>query len=220
MENIDKLVLVPTEFERKKIRQILARNSNDDVKEVPISLCGFGPISAAARTMQLLANQAPQQVVLIGIAGTYHQYSGRHPVGSATEFDNVICDGIGVDSEDQFQSAATLGWHQWAGEGDNRKIGDSIALKNQVGNEASESCDLLTVCSGSARQAQAKRRFERYPTIVGEDMEAFGVAMACKMLGLQLRVIRGFSNLAGGRDKTNWRIDDALEAASEILLKE
>ena len=50
-------------------------------------------------------------------------------------------------------------------------------------------------------------------------MEAFGVAIACQMLDIDFEVIRGFSNIAGDRDKTNWRIDQALSAAVDLLVQ-
>ena len=50
-------------------------------------------------------------------------------------------------------------------------------------------------------------------------MEAFGVAMACQMQNVDIEVIRGFSNLAGDRNKANWQIDRALTAAVELLVQ-
>ena len=67
--------------------------------------------------------------------------------------------------------------------------------------------------------AEATTRLAKNPTAVGEDMEAFGVAMACQMSGVACEVIRGFSNIAGDRDKANWQIDQALLAAVDLLIK-
>ncbi len=218
-EKQETLFLIPTNFERQKVVRQL--NSNASSVSFDFQLCGFGPIAAAAKTMQLLASQNPEQnlsrVVLLGIAGTYQRLTGKHPVATATLFDNIYCEGVGVGTGEQFQSAATLGWPQWAGD-DGPPIGDFIACDRPQGNEESEPCDLLTVCSASDNLEDATRRSKQNPSTVGEDMEAFGVAMACQMFGVKLEVIRGFSNLAGDRNKANWRIDDALMAAAELLL--
>ena len=50
---------------------------------------------------------------------------------------------------------------------------------------------------------------------IAEDMEGFGVAMACKLAGVPLRIVRGISNRAGDRDLTQWQIEEALAAAAE-----
>jgi len=204
----DKLYLIPTEFERQKVQAILADRFPEQASRFQFQLCGFGPIAAAAKTMQLLVEQ-PANIVLLGIAGTYQ--TERFPVGSATKFNHVVCHGVGVGSGEQFVSASELGWQQ------GEAVDDRIDC---VGVSASElPRDLLTVCSAADSQAEAAIRLAKNPTTVGEDMEAFGVAMACQMSGVECEVIRGFSNVAGDRDKTNWQIDQALSAAVELLIK-
>ena len=49
-------------------------------------------------------------------------------------------------------------------------------------------------------------------------MEAFGVAMAASLMGVPLQVVRGMSNTAGDRQLSQWKINDALEAAAEVVL--
>ena len=77
---------------------------------------------------------------------------------------------------------------------------------------------------GQPRDPEAKgvdvaMRLERYPDAVAEDMEGFGVAVACYFGGVPLQIIRGISNRAGDRDKRNWDIDGALHAAGELTSK-
>ena len=63
---------------------------------------------------------------------------------------------------------------------------------------------------------EAKRRNEKHPGVVAEDMESFGVAMACKLASVPLTVIRGISNVAGNRDIESWEVDSALAAVAEM----
>ena len=207
-DNRDTLFLIPTDFERQQVQAILADRHPEQVKRFRFQLCGFGPIAAAAKAMQLLASR-PTKVVLLGIAGTYQVQ--RFPIGSATKFKNVICHGVGVGSGRQFVSAAELGWQQ----GD--AIDDRIACAADPSTEPN--CDLLTVCSAADNVAEADIRLAKNPTAVGEDMEAFGVAMACQISGIVCEVIRGFSNVAGDRNQANWQIEPALASAVELLVK-
>ena len=203
-----KLFLIPTEFELQKIKSILADKYPQQANQFEFELCGFGPIAAAATTMQLLAAQ-PTSVVLLGIAGTYQ--AERFPVGSATKFNHVICHGVGVGSGTQFTPASELGWRQGPA------VGDRLACANSITDDFD--CDLLTVCSAADSLTEATTRQTKNQTAVGEDMEAFGVAIACHMLNIDFEVIRGFSNIAGDRNKTNWRIDQALSAAVDLLVQ-
>ena len=203
-----KLFLIPTEFELHKVQTILANQYPQHADRFEFQLCGFGPIAAAATTMQLLAAK-PTSVVLLGIAGTYQPE--RFPVESATKFNHVICHGVGVGSGEQFTPASELGWQQGPA------VGDRLACANPADDDLDG--DLLTVCSAADSLAEATTRLRKNPTAIGEDMEAFGVAVACQMLDIDFEVIRGFSNIAGDRDKTNWRIDQALSAAVNLLVQ-
>ena len=62
---------------------------------------------------------------------------------------------------------------------------------------------------------------KRYADALAEDMEGFAVATACVIHSVPWVIVRGISNHAGDRDKTNWQADRALqktaERVSEIL---
>jgi futalosine hydrolase len=136
---------------------------------------------------------------------------GDHlPVGAAYGFDRVVSYQIGVGEADLFRGGGELGWSQWA-PGD---IADSLDLS--VGEGLANAGTLLTCCAASANAAEADRKAARHPDARAEDMEAFGVALAARLAGLPVEIIRGVSNRAGDRDKDNWRIDEALTAAAEL----
>ena len=199
-----------------------------------VHLCGFGIVAAAARTAMLLALHRPQRVLLIGIAGSYS--AQRIPVGSALHFDRVACDGIGVGCGDQFVAASSLGWFQFdPGQPPGRsatlptqghkqtsqQVGDVIPLATCLESTCLESVNdstgtLLTCCAASANRQEAAARRSRFPEAVAEDMEGFGVAMACALAGVPLQIIRGISNEVGDRDHQNWQINAALTAAAAL----
>jgi futalosine hydrolase len=206
---MSRLIVVPTNVERELIAAAWREFGDCPISEM--HLCGFGPIAAAARTSQLIATFRPSNVTLMGIAGAL---SDRVTVGNAYEFSSVFCDGIGVGCGHDFQSAAMLGWPQVDGAGDGPpRIQDHI--DNLVSHDT---CQLLTVCSGSSSVAQANERRERYAIADAEDMEGFGVAMSCKLANVPLRIVRGISNVAGNRDKASWQVETAIRAATTLML--
>lgn len=202
------LLLVPTAGER----HVLAAALGDSRR---IELCGFGPIAAAARTAALLAEHAPAGVLLAGIAGRFDE---RLAIGSAYLFSEVACHGVGAGSGAAFEPAAVLGWPQWPGDppGGEAAIGDVITCKPAAAPAPPAAGLLLTACAASADAADVAVRRRLFPTAVAEDMEGFGVALACRLAGVPLAIVRGISNDAGDRDKRRWQIGPALEAAASL----
>lgn len=229
---LDILILVPTSIELQRIRRVwrdrvLAVGQKDDavfrLSESAVGraeLVGFGPIASAARTAGLIAKYQPRRALLLGIAGTYSD--DGYPVGAAAEFDRVICDGVGIGQSDSFRSASSIRWPQFRPEPTDGHqlplIEDSIDLIASVCSDDVAKLTLLTVCSASACVDDADRRRRRFPNVIGEDMEGFGVAMACRLANLPLQIIRGFSNRVGDRDVNHWQIDAAIHAAAELAI--
>jgi futalosine hydrolase len=183
-----------------------------------MELCGFGPVAAAARTAALIAAHAPARVLLVGIAG---RLDARLDIGAAYRFDRVACHGIGVGAGDAFVPAEALGWSQWPGDPADpaAAVGDVIDLTADVVDRGLAQGLLLTACAASATAKDVARRTTLFPTALAEDMEGFGVALACRLAGVPLVVIRGISNTAGDRDHAGWRVPEALAAAAALALQ-
>ena len=204
------LLLVPTQLERQRFTGF----ADWPAYEKHIQLCGFGPIAAAARTARLLEQHNPRHVLLMGIAGSYD--AQRVPIGEAVAFENVSCDGIGAGTGKGFVAASELGFPQTSlGEelGGN-VVTDELPLLLPIDQPADQR--LLTVCSASANLNEVQQRRLRFPRVIAEDMEAFGVALACTAAGVPLTVVRGISNLAGNRDTAHWHVDAAIESAWQV----
>lgn len=208
------LILIPTELERQFLQHwwngFNRCGDCTDVLRSPVrvDLCGFGLVAAAARTTQLIAQYRPTRVLLIGIAGALDP---ALPVGTALEFGSVVVDGIGVGFGASFRNADTMGWSHWHDPQTSAKIGDQIEL--QPGDRPA----LLSVCAASADARHAALRREAYRDAVAEDMEGFGVAMACQLMQVPLRIVRGISNVAGNRDFKTWQIELALQQATRLI---
>jgi futalosine hydrolase len=197
------LILVPTDLERRLLAEL---GGWPDLPQPQV--CGFGPVSAAARTAGLLALDRPRRVWLVGVAGALRDLEP----GTARLFTRVRLDGIGAGQGDAFRAASELGFPPW--EDEHGPVAESLALAGSAADPA----ELLTVCSASASPAEAAARRARYPAALAEDMEAFGAALACRMAGVELAVVRGISNRAGDREHARWRLRECLAAARALLL--
>ncbi len=209
------LILVPTAGESELIAEAFAHVGRTDLV---IDHCGFGPITAAARTADLLARTSPAAVWLVGIAGCFGE---TLEVGRAYRFGQVACHGVGVGTGLTFTSAAELGWPQVVDEFSeerHQRSSDTVPLAVAASDSASSDRLLLTVCSASADSNEAAARQARWPTAVAEDMEGFGVALACRLRQVPCTIVRGISNRVGDRDKSNWQMAAAAQAAADLVI--
>jgi futalosine hydrolase len=207
------ILLVPTELERGLIAPVVAAACGSAIRS---ELCGFGPVVAAARTAQLIAEHRPDSVLLVGIAG---RISDRLTIGEAYAFERVACHGVGAGSGDPFVPAEALGWPQWPGDGSDpaTRIGDVLAcMSGRLPASAARAGLLLSACAASADEADVRSRLRLFPDAAAEDMEGFAVATACQLAGVPLDIVRGISNTAGDRDLSRWQIEAACRAAAAL----
>ena len=203
-------MLVPTELELRALQALGGLPG----PEVHIELCGFGPVAAAARTAALVSEHAPARALLLGIAGAFD--TARMPLGSAWTFEAVCLDGVGAGQGPGREGPAELGFPQWEGDGNSPAVVDRLELGAIPELPSAEL--LLTACSASASPFEAAERRSLFPDARAEDMEGFGVAFSCILAHTPFAIVRGISNEVGQRDKSTWRVREALAAARELGL--
>lgn len=205
------LILVPTHLELRRLAALGGLSTSGGAP----ALCGFGPIAAAARTAELIARYRPERVLLVGIAGTYA--AQRMAIGTAACFDQVAIDGVGAGTGASFVGPRAMGFLQWPGEeGVSPAVEDELPLVTFAGLPAQPL--LVTACAAAGSEEQTQLRRERLPRAAAEDMEGYGVALACRLAARPLVIVRGISNQVGSRDPKTWRIDEALAAARQLAL--
>jgi futalosine hydrolase len=210
---------VPTEAELDGLRRAAPLPAGGPL----VAVCGFGPVAAAARAAQLCTTLTPGRVWLVGIAGTYDERLA--PVGSAFAAEAVRQHGIGAGEGAGHVAAEQLGFAHLPHApldgttvpAERTPVRDELALHVPAHLPPdARIARLLSVCSAAGSPAEATARAARASAQL-EDMEAFGVAVACAQAGVPLTVIRGVSNPAGNRDHASWRIGEALAAARALL---
>jgi futalosine hydrolase len=186
------LLLVPTRLEARELAELGGFEPGLALEKC----CGFGPIAAAARTSALIERLSPARILLLGIAASLDV--AALPVGSAVRVARVAIDGL-----------ETAGFAQAPG------IRETIdlAIPRAGGSTGADGRLLLTVLAPSDSLAQTAERRHRFPDAIAEDMEGYGVAVACALAAVPLVIVRGISNAAGDRDRSGWKIRSALAAA-------
>lgn len=207
------LVMTAVAVERDAVERGLRGDSR-----FTVLLAGVGPIAAAATTAAALATTDYDLVVSMGIAGGF---AGQAAVGSIAVATECVAADLGAETPEGFLSLDELGFGF-------TRIDAERSLVEQV-TEALRRSDLpartgpiLTVSTVTGTAATAALLAERIPGAIAEAMEGFGVASAANNRNIPILEIRTISNPVGPRDRSAWRIKEALaalEAASSILLE-
>lgn len=183
-----------------------------------VLVAGVGPVSAAVNTAKALATTGYGLVVSAGIGGGF---SGRAEVGSLVVANEIIAADLGVETPEGFSSLDELGF------GSTRIQVDSSLVNSVTGALLAaglpvKSGPVLTVSTVTGTAESAAKLAARVPGAIAEAMEGYGVALAAHDRGLPVLELRAVSNLVGPRDRSAWRIKEALdllEAAGSVLLE-
>jgi futalosine hydrolase len=174
-----------------------------------VAAVGVGPAAAAAGTARLLALAGtPYRAVLsAGIGGGFR---GRAEPGATVLASVSIAADLGADSPDGYLSLDELGF------GTTRAPVDPdlyAALRAALPEAVPGAVLTVSTVTGTAPVAAALA--QRHPDAVAEAMEGFGAATAAGQAGVPFAELRTISNVVGPRDRTGWRIAEALAALAE-----
>ena len=160
------------------------------VRDADTFCCGIGPVEAALRTARALAEQQPEAVLHIGIAGARDVAPPALVLGT----ESVYCDVI--------DSSSTLPRVE--------RIEPDAALLARVRDALPEALLLPIATSGRVGGGTA---------CDVEAMEGFGVLRACTLAGVPGVELRAISNAPDEADRDAWRFDDAFAALGDAVTR-
>lgn len=200
------LVVTSVEAEREAVR----RGLQDD-RRFEVIIGGVGPMSAAARTARELASKPYDLVVCAGICGGF---VGRAEVGSIVVASEIICADLGAETPEGYMSVDELGFGSSRIGVDSDLSGSLTAAVKKAGI-AAVYAPVLTLSTVTGTAQTTAELLLRVPTAAAEAMEGFGVATAALDFSLPIVELRAVSNAIGPRDKSAWRIKEALGALEQ-----
>lgn len=173
--------------------------------DVDVVAVGVGPAAAAAGTAYAIARAAVpyDAVVSAGVAGGL---PGRAEIGAVVLASRSVAADLGAESPEGFIPIDKLGF----GSG-------TLAADPFLTHPDAVVGDILTVSTVTGTAEATARLAGRHPAAVAEAMEGFGVATAAAGAGLPHAELRAVSNLVGPRDKSAWRLAEALDALSHAI---
>ena len=170
--------------------------------EVAVIVGGVGPAAAAAAASAALAAGAHDLVLSAGIGGGF----GPVGIGEIAVASRIVFADLGVQTADGYVPASVEGFGV-----DSYDVDPKLAVE-LVDRTGGHLGSVLTVATVTGTADTAARLVERFPDAVAEGMEGAGVAAAAALHGVRCAELRAISNPVGPRDRSAWRIPEALGA--------
>ncbi|OOE10102.1 futalosine hydrolase [Fictibacillus arsenicus] len=208
------LIMTSVEAERDAILRGIGTDSRIDVK-----LAGVGPISAGIQTAKALAADEYDLVINMGIAGGFKE---KAEVGSLVIANEIVSADLGAESPEGFITLDELGFGASTRVKTDSDLVQILLESIKAANIPVQAGNILTLSTVTGTAETTSKLQQREPGALAEAMEGYGVAMAAKEFGLPVLEIRSISNPIGPRDRSAWRIKDALvtlESASKVIVE-
>ncbi len=174
---------------------------------VDLVVSGVGAAAAAATTAIALHRAAYGLVVSAGIGGGFEPV----PVGGLVVASCVVLADLGAETPEGVLSLDDLG------------LGPAVVPVDPAVTAELARCTggtpgaILTVNTVTGTAATAARLRARYPDAAAEAMEGAGVQRAGALCHVPFGEIRAISNRVGPRDRSSWRIPEALVALTKAV---
>ncbi len=181
---------------------------------VQIGITGVGMPLTAFHMGSLLARQRFDFAVQAGVAGAFHD---KWPLGTVVEVVSERFGDLGAEMRDgSWCTVHEMGLIDPDGPPFRRGV---------LYNEQSSSFQFLPKAngltvnkvSGAAQSIQQLR--EIFPDADVESMEGAAFFYACLSTGLPFLSLRALSNRVAPRDKSSWKLDQAIDALNEVLVQ-
>ena len=178
---------------------------------------GVGPANAAHTLTREAEREPPRIVAQFGIGGAYVP-SGL-AVGDVAVASEEIYGDLGAEAPDRWLSMEEIGFPTVSGPA---PLYNRFPLDLERAERVASACGgsvgaflTASTCTGTERRAaELYARFEP----VCENMEGAAAAHVCALYRLPFVELRGISNLIENRDRSRWRVQEAVLAAGRAVV--
>ncbi|MFJ8433516.1 futalosine hydrolase [Kitasatospora sp. NPDC094019] len=173
---------------------------------------GVGPGAAAAAAATALTASAADRYDLVVSAGIAGGFAPRAPIGSTVVADAIVAADLGAETPTGFADVTELGFGTVRHTPEPAVVALVAEALRAAGTDTPATGAVLTVSTVTGSAERAAALTARHPDAVAEAMEGFGVAEAAARHGVPAFELRTVSNAVGPRDRSGWRIGEALGA--------
>ena len=210
---MDILLTAATNFEiQPTINYLADRDCLIGSNRFTVLIAGIGCMSTAYWLTKIIDKDRPDLLIQAGIGGSF---SNDFPPGSLVLVNEEVTGDLGVEENNEFRDLFDLGLPQIS----DPYTGKSLLNKDE---EMLQRYNLplvkaVTINEISTRAARIEQLQQKYQPVV-ESMEGAAfhyVALIEKIPYIQLRAV---SNMVGERDKSKWKMKEAIALLNEQLI--
>jgi futalosine hydrolase len=197
---------------RLELRETTLRQTSKHT--IDVLYTGVGILSSAVRLTQYVLQHKPGLIIQAGIAGSFDHNSkpgdivvvkreclGDTGVHEAGEWKDIF--DMGFQQEDEMPFSNKYLVNEWIDKY------NALNLPQVTG---------ITINQITTDKARIQMLQTKYVAQV-ESMEGASLHYVCRLLNIPFIQIRAISNYVGERDKTKWKIKEAIENLNEAVAK-
>jgi futalosine hydrolase len=211
---MDVLLVAATNFEiQPTINYLAERDCIIGNNHFEVLITGIGSMSTTYWLTKSIAKHQPGLMIQAGIGGSY---TADYPPGSMVLIKEEVTGDLGVEENNEFKDIFDMGLPQIADPYTGKFLENKhTQLLQQYNLPLVRSVTINEITTRPARIEQLQQKYQ--PVVESMEGAAFHyVALVEKIPFIQLRTI---SNMVGERDKSKWKMKDALHLLNEQLIK-
>ncbi|MDB5230066.1 MAG: hypothetical protein JWN76_871 [Chitinophagaceae bacterium] len=207
------LITAATAFEIQPLLTYLSAHPHVSIHSISTGICGVGVLAHSYKLNELITLNRPHIIIQAGIAGSFNE----------TEFPSVC-----VIGKDRMADEGVLENENWKDLFDLnlQQINEFPFTNSWLVNPTIPQLNLLKLPAETAvtvNQVTSDHNFrniiqQKYQPAI-ESMEGAAFHYTCLQKNIPFLQLRSVSNLVGERDKTNWKIKEAIALLNETLIK-
>jgi len=210
---MDILLIAATNFEiQPTINYLADRDCLIGKNKFDVLITGIGSMSTSYWLTKTIEKHRPHLLIQAGVAGSF---SSSYPPGSLVLVNEEVTGDLGVEENNEFKDVFDMGLPQitapYTGKSLVNKHVELLQRYNLPPVKA------VTVNEITTRATRIQQLEQKYQPVV-ESMEGAAlhyIALIEKIPYIQLRAV---SNMVGERDKSKWKMKEAIAALNEQLI--
>jgi futalosine nucleosidase len=207
------LLTAATSFEIQPAINFLAeRDSIIGDHQFEILITGIGSMSTAYWVTKAITKRKPDYMIQAGIAGSF---SPQHPPGSLVMVREEICGDLGVEENSAFKDIFDMGLPQITTPYTGRELVNIYIEKFK--SHQLPCVKAITINEISTRVERIQQLQQKYAPVV-ESMEGAAFHYVALMEKIPFMQLRAISNTVGERDKTKWKMKEAIDKLNNKLI--
>jgi len=178
-----------------------------------VLITGIGTMSTAYWLTQTIYKRRPQLLIQAGVGGSY---SADYPPGSLVLVNEEVTGDLGVEENNEFRDIFDMGLPQITGPYTGKSlVNDNSALLQQYNLPLVKAVTISEITTRRQRIEQLQQKYQ--PVVESMEGAAFHyIALIEKIPYMQMRAV---SNMVGERDKSKWKMKEAIGVLNEQLIK-